>query len=295
MSKSADYRYYDGKPITLWFGEQVEPLYVQEGILARIPFFETAFRFASTIQDDTSSAPQSKGIDLSDCDRKAVADVIFYTTQDKVPPIKQLEDGRAGEPYDHTTAGIFVKAWIVADRFGLETIANALVDEFVIYHEHWVLNPSLIVILNQADHDDSRLCRFMIRDIAYQAACTTYDGWTGPNYTGDPQNESAVEDKSYAEMCAGLPQSVLVCILQSTQTERKCPTKKALKRLCQLHKHETNPKCTVTQTAESREKTARNDSTKENGSSLQNDSDSAFDSNNTSDSDSSSDYDYESD
>lgn len=188
--------------------------------------------------------PSTNTIDLGDCNPKAVADVIHYSMTNDIPSIEDRE-GEGNRKHNDNAVRLYTQAWIVADRFNLERVANGLINRIAEYSDIWALNPSVVTTLVEADHGDSKLCNFMVRDIAYQIREQSYVGdendWSFR--TAEVEDSSSLQYESFEAVCQNMPSSILARIIRETQAAKECPTQAAIRNPCMLHTHELTDPC----------------------------------------------------
>lgn len=158
MSDQIDYEYFDREPITLFFGYDQKCLYINEAILRKFPFFSDGSKY------DVSGIDQSRRIDLLGYNGKVVANVINYSITNLVPEI--LRSGISDDMATQLSIS-YAQAWIVANKFGVEKIANMLVDRLVQYHDRRYVNTTLLKLLKDAEYEDTSLYGHLLSDVAY--------------------------------------------------------------------------------------------------------------------------------
>ncbi|KAK4914946.1 hypothetical protein LTR66_017118 [Elasticomyces elasticus] len=202
---------YDSKLISLIIGEDKTEIKVHKGVLTRIPFFEKALSngvFQESLTDT---------IELPEDDPEAVARVIHFTHSGHVPPLSSVADDDDEQP----TMINYLDAYVVADKFMIETITNALADTIYTITQLVTTIPEELV---------------MVTDLYDKTSCAGDDNDKWPRLS--EEDHIGV----LSELSPVAIKSVLRELARGEDTSLHFDTQVDQAR-CLLHTHDTTEKC----------------------------------------------------
>ena len=229
-------RGWTGELFTLIAGQHQEQLSVQRGVLERIPHFQQALNGQNWIEVN------ERKFLLPEYEAETVANVIFYVHTGHVQELDYQSERPTEEQAEKVVS--YVREWILADRWGAEATANALVDEIGRYHGDRPVNPELVSILAAADLQESPFYSYLIGDLASEVNLQTYEGWHVYGSTDEEGNYTG-QGPTFKEVCDRLPSEVLVRLLVDSQNSNlgESPYERVSTNLCSLHKHKQTNSC----------------------------------------------------
>lgn len=195
-------------------GEDAEALSIPKNILLPIPFFKTALQ-SGAFQESTT-----KTFELPEEDPVVVADVIFwsYTGGTAAPRL---------ETEDH-----MLRAWMLADKWMAEGVANKIIDVIIDYYQIALVPPSNLTYLLKAGYNDTALYDVLFKSFAWNylqhggrlSGVDWYEEWIETHFTRDQLLE-------------------LFKITNKVRIHHIDPVRFAAGHICKLHKHDISEKC----------------------------------------------------
>ena len=226
---------WDEETFTLIIGPEGKRLFVPRKIVLNIPYFASALKSGAFIEFE------SRTFNLPDDDAKALADVLYFTYTGEVK--KSSIQYSTGQKRDSARAQHFqslLRAYILADKYKAEVVANQLADTIIWYQDRSTLDPDSIWILSNAGLQDSPLYNLLLREMHRYLEEGDYNNYT-VSWLDD---DSDVVD--FDEALQRLPKEDLIRFIRiPNRLERKeqYPIQKARSKLCDYHKHDLTETC----------------------------------------------------
>lgn len=222
---------------TLKIGPEEKQLNVPRDILTQVPFFSTS------LSSGNFAESHKKSFDLPEDDAQAVADVIYYVYAGRVPSLN----------LNIEAVHKYVRAYIVADKFKAEIVANELATQLICYHAEQPVAPATVQILLDADLHSKPLCDVLLKDLAWYMKRGDFaeQGSCKADLEGESDGEGSVlSDKlDWSELDGWSKSNLLslIHVIRNLQVEmyKDGPASDALDNLCGLHTHESTKKCSV--------------------------------------------------
>lgn len=223
---------------TLTVGSNKQILSVQKAILMQVPYFKAALNSGQFVES------QKNVFDLPEDNPKAVADVLFFVYSGHLDHF----DGATGlipDPQEHEKLMALVYAYVTADKWGAEGVANRLVDCIIHYHNSNLVHLEIISILSSAGYQNSPLYKCLLDYLAYFMLVAGYSEWHEFSQLWERPDHRPEE--TFATACSRLSRDDLVAILSATQQEKVVGGERsisaAMHNPCSLHKHERTDPC----------------------------------------------------
>lgn len=220
---NSQFRGFAGTEVyTLIVGREEKHLSVPHDILTLVPFFATA------LSSGAFEESRNKVFRLPEDDPQAMADLLSFSYTNEVKEIDSLFADDAAE-----MAISYIRAYIVADEFKAEVIANRLVDRIIRVYASFFPTSSQITLLSQANLENKLLYQLLVDTTAYGIVGNFYDG-------------SVYEDVS--ELCENLSKADLSNIMKAIprlKISDKDPAKEVWANRCNYHNHELTEPCHI--------------------------------------------------
>ena len=219
-------RGFGGEIYTLKVGPDEEQLLVPGNILTLVPYFERALSSGSFTESTT------KTFELPDDDPKAVADVLYF-----------VHTGRVEALSPFNTLGIttafqaYLRAFIVADKYKAEAVANNLVDAIIRRQSGCVVNPASICILGNAGLHGTPLYTDLMRELYRQSVKRPYRGHT---FLGPDPGKTTLEEATHGWSKEDFRQFMVIV----GEGPPKGTIFGGAGNMCDFHMHDLTERCT---------------------------------------------------
>lgn len=226
------FRGFSSETLTLVVGPEAKQLFVQKDILLQIPYFRSALNSGEYI------VSKEKTFTLPEDDPQAVADVLYFVYTNYVSELPSYTGDAAKES---NAADACLKAYIAADKFMAEDIANSLLNELIRYYEKKTVSPRQIAILSAAGFEGSSLYKLFMRQMVWKIK-DDQDFYAAYVASGASQDEP---QHNWKGDCAQLEKEDLLR-LAFVMGQPDCyvvPMQAAPNKPCMLHKQELSETC----------------------------------------------------
>lgn len=158
-------------------------------------FIEFAFRLANCYSGSFVES-KTKTFELIEDDPKAVADLLHHTYAGSVPPTDKTS---LSKTMLHILQD-YLRAWILADKYRSEFVANQLVSAIINYVAEHYIHPGAPGILGNADLHETSLYELLATDI-----------WNAWDYGCYDDHEMDADDwTEFESVLAALPQHDMI-------------------------------------------------------------------------------------
>ena len=138
-------------------GDEKVEFILPESELARIPSFHACL----------SDSTDVRVAELPNEEPDTVEAVLRWLLSGKIDGIPLNKDRKVREPCEKKRELELAKLNAFAIKYNIESLANAIVDKFIIHSESRLVSPSIISEMTNAGYPDSFLRHYLIRRLAY--------------------------------------------------------------------------------------------------------------------------------